>query len=267
MLKALGRLERTRNIVILGFAILMAVSLIVFYAPSRSAGSVDPARNPETVAKVGSNSISVADLARERQKFAQYGPQLMAQFGNRAVLDRLINQYVMLAEAERLGLQASDAEVAERIREAYKDASGKFDLEKYKKSITDSYGDVETFENEQRAIISQQKLVAFINASVNVSDEEIEEEYRRRNTTFDVSYISLTAEKLAEKIQPSDEELRTYFESHKTDYRFLEPQKKIRYLFINTEKAGSKLQISDADLQTEYNELEPPYTYELPKKS
>ena len=79
MLKALGRLERTRNIVILGFAILMAVSLIVFYAPSRSASSIDPSRNTETVAKVGSNSISVADLSRARQRYAQFGAQIMAQ--------------------------------------------------------------------------------------------------------------------------------------------------------------------------------------------
>lgn len=259
MLKQLGRLERTRNIVILGFAILMAVSLIVFYAPGRSAGSIDPSRNTEVVAKVGSNSISVADLARVRQNYAQFGAQMMAQFGNRAVLEGLINKFVILEEAERLGLSASDAEVAEKIREDYKDATGKFDIEKYKKSILDRYGDIEKFENDTRAAISQEKLRAFLSASVNVSDEQIEEEYRRRNTSFDVSYISLTADKLAEKIQPSDEEMRSYFESHKTEYRFLEPQKKVRYIFINTEKAGSKLQISDEDLKAEYDGLAPQY--------
>ena len=259
MLKQLGRLERTRNIVILGFAILMAVSLIVFYAPGRSAGSIDPSRNTEVVAKVGSNSISVADLARVRQNYAQFGAQMMAQFGNRAVLEGLINKFVILEEAERLGLSASDAEVAEKIREDYKDATGKFDIEKYKKSILDRYGDIEKFENDTRAAISQEKLRAFLSASVNVSDEQIEEEYRRRNTSFDVSYISLTADKLAAKIQPSDEEMRSYFESHKTEYRFLEPQKKVRYIFINTEKAGSKLQISDEDLKAEYDGLAPQY--------
>ena len=259
MLKQLGRLERTRNIVILGFAILMAVSLIVFYAPGRSAGSIDPSRNTEVVAKVGSNSISVADLARVRQNYAQFGAQMMAQFGNRAVLEGLINKFVILEEAERLGLSASDAEVAEKIREDYKDATGKFDIEKYKKSILDRYGDIEKFENDTRAAISQEKLRAFLSASVNVSDEQIEEEYRRRNTSFDVSYISLTADKLAAKIQPSDEEMRSYFESHKTEYRFLEPQKKVRYIFINTEKAGSKLQLSAEDLKAEYDGLAPQY--------
>jgi peptidyl-prolyl cis-trans isomerase D len=259
MLKALGRLERTRSIVILGFAILMAVSLVIFYAPGRSAGSIDPSRNTETVAKVGSNAISVADIARVRQSYAQFGPQMMAQFGNRAVLDSLISKYVIMAEAERLGLAASDAEVADQIRSRYKDASGNFDLEKYKQSITDQYGDVEKFENDTRASISQKKLQAFLAASVNVSDEEVEEEYKRRNTSFDVSYISVTQDKMAAKIQPTDDELRSYFESHKTDYRFLEPQRKVRYIFINTEKAGSKLQISDADLKEEYDNLAPQY--------
>ena len=53
----------------------------------------------------------------------------------------------------------------------------------------------------------------------------------------------------------SDDELRNYYEQHKTDYRILEPQKKIRYVFINQEKAGSKLQITDKELRTEFDQL------------
>jgi peptidyl-prolyl cis-trans isomerase D len=256
MLKQLGRLERTRNIVILGFAILMAVSLIFFYAPGRTASNIDPLRNTEPVARVGSVSITVADLARTKENYMQMtGGRMMPGFGNRMFLEGLISKYVILAEAERLGLSASDAEVAQRLRENNKDSTGTVDVEKYKQAISARYGDVEKYENETRAEISQQKLRAFVTASVNVSDSEVEEEYRRRNTTFDVSYISLTADKLAAKIQPSEEDLRSYFESHKTDYRFLEPQKKVRYLFINTEKAGSRLNIPEADLKAEYDQL------------
>ncbi|HEX6043264.1 MAG TPA: peptidyl-prolyl cis-trans isomerase [Pyrinomonadaceae bacterium] len=260
MLKQLGKLERTRNIVILGFAVLMAVSLIFFYAPGRTASNLDPSRNTEVVAKVGSQTITVADLARVKENYMRLtGGRMFGQFGNRQFLDGLISKYVIMQEAERLGLAASNAEVAEKIRAQYKNASGELDVEKYKQSITAEYGDVEKFENDTRADISQQKLRAFLSASVNVSDEEVEEEFRRRNSSFNVSYISLTTDKLAAKIQPSDEELRSYFESHKTDYRFLEPQKKVRYLFINTDKAGSKLQISDADLKAEYDQLDPKF--------
>src|SRR6185369_1051285 len=254
MLKQLGRLERTRNIVILGFAVLMAVSLIVFYAPGRNnTSNLDPTRNTEVVAKVGSDSITVADLARVRENYAQmFGNRVsLAQLGgNKRFLESLISKLVISQEAERLGLGASDAEVAERIRKQYVDASGQFvGYDRYKESVIARYGDIEKFEDEIRDDIAQEKLRAFVTASVNVSDNEVEQEYKRRNSTFDVSYIAVSADKLAAKIQPTDDEMRSYFESHKTDYRYLEPQKKVRYIFINTEKVGAKLNIPDADLK------------------
>ena len=261
MLKQLGRLERTRNIVILGFAILMAVSLVFFYAPSRSAAILDPSRNNEVVARVGSADITVAELARRREgMIQQYGPNIASLGGSRLFLDGMIKSRVIVNEAERLGLSASDGELRERLLRQFSDASGQFvGYERYKESIVGRYGDVESYEKEMRHLIAQEKLQAFITASVNVSDDEVREEYKRRNTAFDVNYISISADKLAEKIQPSDEEMRTYFESHKNDYRFNEPQRKIRYIFIDQEKAGSKLNIPDEDLKKQFDELAPQY--------
>lgn len=241
----------------------MAVSLIFFYAPGRSASNIDPTRNTEVVAKVGSDRITVADLARIRENYMQmFGGRInLAQLGgNKRFLDGLISKLIINQEAERLGLGASDEEVKERIKKQFTDASGSFvGYEKYKDAIISRYGDIEKFENDIRAEIAQEKLRAFVTASINVSDAEIEEEYKRRNSNFDVSYIAVSADKLAEKIQPSDDELRSYYESHKTDYRYLEPQKKVRYLFIDQEKVGSKLQISDEDLKTEYDNLSPEF--------
>ncbi len=262
MLKQLGRLERTRNIVIMGFAVLMAVSLIVFYG-GRSASNVNPSRSTEVIAKVGSNQVTVADLARTRENFMQrFGGRIsVAQLGgNKRFLDGLISKLVINQEAERLGLGASEAELKERLKKQFTDSSGAFiGYEKYKDAVTAAYGDTEKFEDDIRAEIASEKLRAFVTASINVSDAEVEEQYKRRNSTFDVSYVALTADKLAGKIQPSDEEMRSYFESHKTDYRYLEPQKKVRYIFVNTEKVGSKLQIPDADLKAEYDGLQPQF--------
>src|SRR5690349_16080646 len=153
MLKRLARLERTRNLVIIGFAVLMAVSLIIFYAPGRNnTRNLDPSRNTEVVAKVGSDSITIADLARVRENYAQMlgGRVSLAQLGgNRRFLDGLIGKLVISQEANRLGLGASDAEVAERIRKQYVDASGQFvGYERYKESVVARYGDIEKFEDE-----------------------------------------------------------------------------------------------------------------------
>jgi peptidyl-prolyl cis-trans isomerase D len=261
MLKQLGRLEHTRNIIIVGFIGLMIVSLIVFFAPGRSARFVEPSRNKEVVAKVGSDEITVADLARIRESYSQMfgGSASLAQLGgNKRFLDGLIRDRVIAQEAARLELAASDAEVADRIRKQFTDASGQFvGLDKYKDAITSRYGDIETYERDVRDSIAQEKLRAFVTSSVNVSDDEVEELYKHEKTTVSLSYVTLSADKLASKLQISDDELRSYYDQHKTDYRLLEPQKKVRYLYINQEKAGSKIQIPDAELRKEFEQLPP----------
>lgn len=259
MLKQLGRLERTRSIIIVGFAVIMAVSLIVFYAPGRSARYMDPTKNTEVVAKVGGDEITIADLALLRENYAQMlgGQMSLAQLGgNKRFLDGLIRDRVIAQEATRLGLAASDAEVADKIRKQFSDASGQFvGIERYKDSITARYGDLETFERNVRDSIAQEKLRAFVTASVNVSDEEVQKAYERDKTTLSLTYVLLSADKLAEKIQVSDDDVRNYYDQHKTDYRLLEPQKKIRYIYINQEKAGAKVQIPDKDLREEFERL------------
>ncbi|CAN5738001.1 hypothetical protein BH20ACI3_BH20ACI3_27370 [soil metagenome] len=256
MLKQLGRLKRTRSILIVGGTLIMAVSLIVFYAPGRSARYLDPTKNTEVIAKVGGDDITVAALARLRENYQQMlgGQMSLAQLGgNKRFLDGLIRDRVIAQEAARLELAASDAEVAERIRKQFTDASGQFvGLDKYKESIVARYGDVETFERNVSDAIAQEKLKAFVTSSVSVSDNEVQENYQRETTTMSLSYALLSSEKLGEKIQVSDDELRNHYEQHKTDYRILEPQKKIRYVFINQEKAGAKLQVSDKDLRDEF---------------
>ncbi len=261
MLKQLRRLERTQKFVILGFIGLMAVSLIVFYAPGRTNRSLEPSKNTEVVAKVGSDQITVADIAQIRENYqAMFGGRISLEQlgGNKRFLDGLISKHVIAQEAARLGLGASDAEVADKIRKQFSDASGQFvGLERYKESVTERYGDVEKFERDIRDEIAQDKLKAFVSAGVRLSDDEVQDDYKRKNTAFALSYVLVSPKKLAEKIQPSDEELRAYYEQHKTDYRYLEPQKKVRYIFIDQEKAGSKLQISDKELHDEYDKLSP----------
>jgi len=230
MLKQLSKLERTRGVIIIGFAVLMAVSLVIFYAPGRNAANLDPAKNSSVVAKVGSAEITVADIAQIRENYKQmFGGRIsLAQLGgNKRFLDGLISKHVIAQEADRLGLGASDAELAEKIRKQFSDASGQFiGIDRYKESVTSRFGDIEKFENDLRSEIAQEKLKAFVSASVNVSDDEVQEEYKRRNTSFAVTYVVLSADKLAEKIQPSDADLHAYYDAHKTDLRYLEPQKK-----------------------------------------
>ncbi|MDQ1640124.1 MAG: peptidyl-prolyl cis-trans isomerase [Pyrinomonadaceae bacterium] len=261
MLKQLSRLKHTRRIIIFGFVILLAVSLIAFFGPGRNSSNAEPSKNTQVIAKVNGDEITVAQVAQLKENYTQmFGGRIsLAQLGgNKRFLDGLIRDRVVAQEAARLGLAASDAEVADKIRKQFSDASGQFvGMDRYKESVTARYGSIDLFERNVRDEIALEKLKAFVTAAVRVPDQEVQDDYKRKNTDLDVSYIVVSPEKLAEKIQVSDDELKAYYEQHKTDYRYLEPQKKVRYLYIDQEKTGAKIAISDKDLRDEYDKLPP----------
>ena len=243
MLRQFSRLERTRSFVILAFAVLMGLSLVFFYAPRQSA-IMSPATSREPVAEVGREEVTVSDLTLRRESFmnqmSMFGGQLnLAQMGgNRRFLNDLITARIVSQEADRLGLSASDNEVQDEIRKIFTDASGKFDFNRYRESVVRQFGSVERYERMVRDDIAQRKLRAYVSAGVSVSDEEVEREYVRANSSFDLVFVPVEAEALAKNVQSSDEDARRYFDEHKDDFRFNEAQKKIRYLYVDQEKAG-----------------------------
>ncbi|MEO7659538.1 MAG: peptidyl-prolyl cis-trans isomerase, partial [Pyrinomonadaceae bacterium] len=125
----------------------------------------------------------------------------------------------------------------------------------YEQNVTEQYGNISTYEQSVRDDISAQKLEAFLTAGVTVSEEEVLNDFQRKNTKFDVSYVAVNNSELAKTIKPTDAELRDYFEKNKQSYYINSPQKKIKYVFINTSKIGEKLQLPEADIRAEYENL------------
>src|SRR5438874_914116 len=271
MLKQLSKLERTRNVLILGFVGLMAVSLVLFFRPNSGSSQIEPTRSSEVLAAVGGEEITVGEFATQKQRiqqqFSQFGGQIsLMQMGytDEKILDSLMLKKVAVLEAGRLGLGASEGEVKERIANTFRDptgkfllldASGKFDMSRYQERV----GDIPMFERGVADDIAREKLEAFITASVRISEDDVREDFKRKNTTFDLTYVVISPSKLAEKIQPSEDELKAYYEKHKTDYNILVPQRKIRYLFIDQDKSGQKTEITDKELHDEYDSLKPEY--------
>ncbi len=271
MLKQLSKLERTRNILILGFVGLMAISLVLFFRPNSGSSTLEPGKSTEVLATVGGEDITVGDFVTQRQQiqqqFARFGGQIsLARMGytDERILAGLITKKLTVQEAERLGLGASEAEVKERIYKTFSDsngkltlvdASGKLDMVKYQERV----GDVPAFERGVAEDIAREKLEAFVAASVRISEDEVREDYKRKNTSFDLTYVTVSTDKLAEKIQPTEAELKAYYDQHRNDYNIKEPQKKIRYVFINQEKSGQKVQLTDKELRDEYDGLKPEF--------
>ncbi len=253
MLKLFKRLEKTRNFVLLLFAIVMVVSLVLFYAPASNTVTANLAQSAETVASVSGHNISIGEIVRQQENYSRFsqGQTLPA----RMMLDSLIDSRIARIEAGRMGLLASDAEVAAEIRRQWSTDGTPFNQATYELNITEQFGSVATFEQNIRDDISAKKLEAFITAGVAVSEEEALKDFQRKNVKFDINYVTISTAELAKKITPSEDSLRSFFEGNKSNYFINFPQKKIRYVFVNTSKLGEKMQISDADLKTEFDNL------------
>ena len=227
---------------------------MLFYAPTRDGVQSNLAVSSETVAKVGGEAVTTGELVVQKENLGRlYGGRSLPA---KLLLDGMIRERLTRVEANRLGLTASDAEVADEIRQRNKPQDGKpFDIKVYEQNVTEQFGSVKAYEQSVRDSLSSQKLEAFVTAGVSVSETELIDDYKRRNTKFDLSFIPVNSSELAKSIKPTDEELKAYFEQNKANYRISVPQKKIKYIFINTSKIGEKLAISDEEIKAEYDKL------------
>lgn len=255
MLKFFSRMEKTRNFFILIFAVVMVISLVFWNRSSATNTNTDNlALSEETAANVYGEKITLGEIVRQKESYARFSQG--RPFPAKTILDGMISGRISRIEAERLGLTASDKEVADEIRKQNKSTDGTpFDQERYEMNVRDQFGSVAAYEQLVRDDISAGKLNAYITSGVTVSEDEVLRDFNRKNTKFDLTYVSVNPSELAKTITPSDEDLRAYFDKNKSSYYINSPQKKIKYIFVNTSKIGEKLAIPEADLKAEYDAL------------
>lgn len=193
-------------------------------------GSAYWSKEANKVAKVDRYIISQQQYARAysdalRMYQARLGeaftPEVLKKLDlKKAVLDQMIDDYIMKEEAEKLGVEVSDEELQEAIR-AYPafQQNGQFDLASYKRLLQYQRMTPADFEQQQRQALFQQRVYSLITESIIVSPQEVEALYKYRNDTFDLYYLTVEAKSYTDEIQVSDEEAVAYYEANKETYK------------------------------------------------
>lgn len=264
MLKFLRGRKRSRNAVLLIFVGIMALSLVGFFSAwsggasglLRGTGGSDSA-----VAKVASYQVTVKELKDALNSFSQQIAQgqgkakaedtanTYALYGTQ-VLDNLIRQKVVLYEANRLNLAASDSEMQSRLRQIFAPWPG---AEGYRMRLQQNGLTPVSFEEQLRASIAQEHLRSYLTAGLQVTPQEVEEEYRRSNLNFTARWVEVNPGSLGDKIQVSDSDLQAYFDAHRGEFKITTEQRRSRYVFIDQDKAGEAIQIPDDELKQEFD--------------
>jgi len=95
------------------------------------------------------------------------------------------------------------------------------------------------------------RLKQIVGEGVVVSPAEITAEYHHRNDKIKVEYALLAPEKYRAEAEPSEAEIKSYYDSHKA--AFTVPEKRsLGIIVLDPAKIGANIQASDADLHKEY---------------
>jgi peptidyl-prolyl cis-trans isomerase D len=161
-----------------------------------------------------------------------------------------LQRLVMLYEAEKRRIRASDAELIEYIQ---KDPSfyrkGVFNNSLYEQVI--KYGlhmQPRTYEEISRQNLVIRKLVEDVTREIKVSDEQVLEAYKRENEQLSVSYLAAIPADFVQDVNPSETQLKEYFD--KNSLQFKKPLSfNLEYLALD-----SADQIKDLNVRLENKE-------------
>ncbi len=125
------------------------------------------------------------------------------------VLGQIIQRKVAIQEAENLGVEISDAEVAFYIRqyEVFRDESDKFSFDLYERHLKRLGLTKGKFQEDIREMLVIQRLAELAELAIQVSTPEIEAAYIEENSSYTLSFIRIREADVKAQIEVTDEEI------------------------------------------------------------
>ncbi len=242
---------------------LVIIAFVALYFPDFM-GDPATAAMRRGVAWVDGDAISASDfLDRYRQVAQQYQQQSGGQFSaNLArqlglpdqVAGDLVRARVLVREAERQGLQVTDAEVGTAIANsptfqvegAFIGAAAYLDL------LRSARLDPRDFEDSVRSDLLATKLQALVTQSPHVSDFELLDEYRRRNESASLDVWFLSSAARLGGIEVTEAEARARYDEDPG--AFERPvERRIRYFTLSEQTMAEEVNVRQREIQRYYD--------------
>ncbi len=262
-----------KKIILSGLLLIICGGMVITLIPGGLGSDLMGQPAQGVIAKVAGQDISVQDVQERARVMAQQQlgqqaatmmNQLMPLFVPRAV-ETLIAGKAIVAEAERMGLKASDADVRDELEHGRYSSTlfpgGKFiGQQAYENLLQQNNLTVPTFERNVKDDILQQKLVLLVTGSASVSPAEIKDQFVKNNTRVKFEYAVLSQDDIRKGLHPTDSELKVFYERNKATYNNTIPEKrKIEYVLLDKSRLLAQVQVAPEDVRTYYNEHQDQY--------
>jgi len=242
---------------------IFSVTLVTLYIPF---GDLPTVALGNDVAYVGDEAVSAKEFQTAYRNYLnqmqqQMTPEILRAFRfDRQILDYLISQKVVAAEAKRIGLNVAPSELERVIltNPAFLE-NGKFiGLDRYQQLLSANNLTVQEFEDSLRTQLLNNKLRDFVTAGVTVADSDVEQEYRKRTEKVKLDYFVVAPTDLEKQVNLSDQDLRAYYEKNKTQYTIPE-KRQAKYIYLETVKFRPQVSATDQELQDYFTQHQEEY--------
>jgi peptidyl-prolyl cis-trans isomerase D len=167
-------------------------------------------------------------------------------------LDGLINQTLLLEEAKRLGVQVSRQELVEAIAKipAFQQ-DGVFSKDRYLQILAAQRLSADEFEELQRRDLLVGKVRDGMQKGLEISDEEIAEEFRNREEKVNLEVVRIAPAAFESQVRITDELLAAFFEPRKDEFRTPELVA-LRYIEFLPQHYSDQVSFDDRELESFY---------------
>ena len=222
----------------------------------------DTTSGEDFAAKVNGTPISTNDYQRSYENIYRmyqnlYGeaftPAIEKTLNLRKVsLDSLIDQTLLLQEAERLQLKVSKQEIVEAIAKiSVFQVNGAFNRDQYVQVLRAQRLTPDQFEAMQEHELLVEKARKSLEGGAAASDADIDAEYKERNEKVNLSLLRIDPAFFEGRVQIQPAGLENFFASRKEEFRLPETAK-ISYLLVDSKSFSAAAKLSDADLEKYY---------------
>ena len=218
------------------------------------------------VAEVGSTNISTVEFRQnyqtqittlQRQTRRAITNDQARAFGlDQQVLGRMISEAALDQKVRTLSLALSDETIGRMILDdpTFKGGDGRFDRTRFNDILRDNGFNEVSFVREQRKNYLRQDVAETVTGRVPVPMAFQEAIHHYANETRAIEYIVLPEAAAGTIAQPKDDELKTWFEIRKSNWRAPE-YRKIVTLAVTPSTVADAASISDADARAQYERV------------
>ena len=253
--------KRVFKYLLILFLGIVSLGMVLTLAPIPGGNSDTTQAN--VLATLNGTNITIQSLQNVLNKQLQNAgndPKAITRMAQTS-LDEIILRQAMLNQAQKMGLEVSNQELAAALRGIpYLYQNGQFiGMAAYASMVQQEAGmSVPQFEAQMRESILVQKLRDTVTDAVQVSPAEVRAAFLRRNEKARIQYIVFDPTQLTGAVKVTPQALAGYFAMHQTNYKIPE-ERKVRYALISPDSVRSQVNVTDANIEQYYNQHQADY--------